>query len=199
MIDRLYWPVPIEDCCKWSDQKTVEAHRSFLSTTAAVEWFNSARHQYEQRVIPGSLRCEYDYTRAMVSEILWKVNRIKFHTAAILKDSTNIWHERFQLCNNQHINGRDEDLPSDEDIRDYLLQGIPKPWNLPIAYVRDGSRIVLIRSMIVEEYLKRHLVKLFYGNNHLIVDLGCEKMFAVEYVAKSMHSARTKKNKEEQK
>ena len=42
---------------------------------------------------------------------------------------------------------------------------------MPIGYVRDGENIVLIRSKVVEEYLKRHLTMLFYENCRLMAEI----------------------------
>ena len=181
-MDRLYWPVPIEDCSLWSDQELIETKRSFRNTPSAELWLNTKLHKSQYRVIPRTTIYRFEHTQALASHILWKVMRMEFLTAAILKNTSHIWHERYQLCDALHANGEDKYLPSDEDIKGYLLQGTPKPWNVPIGYVRDGVRIVLIRSGVVEDYLKRHLIKLFYDNGSLMADIDGEIKSITEHV-----------------
>ena len=177
MEDRLYWPVMIEDKSHWCDEQTVEMTRNPYSTTLAMtNWLNSKYHAQQQRVVPGSIEhCSFGI-RARVSNALWKVNKAEYLAAAELKDSSGIWHVRYQLCNSQTIGD------NDGEIEIYLLQGVSKPWNVPIGYVRDGENIVLIRSKVVEEYLKRHLVKRFYKDGRLMVDIDGETKSITEHV-----------------
>ena len=177
MEGRLYWPVMIEDKSHWCDEQTVEMTRNPYSTTLAMtNWLNSKYHAQQQRVVPGSIEhCSFGI-RARVSNALWKVNKAEYLAAAELKDSSGIWHVRYQLCNSQTINGNGDDIDS------YLLQGTPKPWNVPIGYVRGGDRIVLIRSRVVEEYLKRHLIKLFYKDGRLMTNIDGEIRSITEHV-----------------
>lgn len=164
--DRLYWPVMIEDSSHWSDEQTVEIDRHSYSTTYLFAiWLNSLYHVKRLRVVPGSIEHLSSGIRLRMSNVLWKVNKIEHLAAAELKDSSGIWHERYQLCNAQSIGDKDSEIVF------HLLQGAPKPWNVPIGYVRDGENIVLIRSKVVEEYLKRHLTMLFYENCRLMAEI----------------------------
>ena len=167
----------IEDKSHWSDEQTVEVeYYNYRTTLALTTWLNSKYHDQQQRVVPGSIeRCSFGI-RAKVSNALWKVNKAEYLAAAELKDSSGIWHVRYQLCNSQTINGNGDDIDS------YLLQGTPKPWNVPIGYVRGGDRIVLIRSKVVEDYLKRHLIKLFYKDGRLMANIDGEIKSITEHV-----------------
>lgn len=177
MIDRLYWPVVIDDKSQWSDEQTVEMDRyPYRGTRSLFNWLNSMYHRKQQRTVPGSIEHLSSGIRARVSNILWKVYKAECMAAAELKDASNIWHVRCQLCNAQNIGDNGSEIDS------YLLQGTPKPWNVPIGYVRDGENIVLIRSKVVEEFLKRHLIKLFYDNGRLMADIDGETKSITEHV-----------------
>ena len=175
--DRLYWPVMIEDKSRWSDERTIEVeYYNYRTTLALTTRLNAKYHDQQQRVVPGSIeQCSFGI-RARVSNALWKVNKAEYLAAAELKDSSGIWHVRYQLCNSQTINGNGDDIDS------YLLQGTPKPWNVPIGYVLDADRIVLIRSKVVEDYLKRHLIKLFYKDGRLMANIDGEIKSITEHV-----------------
>ena len=101
---------------------------------------------------------------------------VEYLASAELRVIGGIWHVRYQLCNSQTIGG------NDSEIEIYLLQGISKPWNVPIGYVLDADRIVLIRSKVVEDYLKRHLIKRFYKDGRLMVDIDGEIKSITEHV-----------------
>ena len=177
MEGRLYWPVMIEDKSSWSDEETVYMERyPYRNTRPLTIWLNSRHYLRMQRVVPGSIEYMDSGIRAKVSSALWKVDKIEHLAVAELKDPSGIWHARYQLCNSQTINGNDDEIES------YLLQGTPKPWNVPIGYVRDGDRIVLIRSKVVEEYLKRHLIKIFYKGRLLMADIDGETRSITEHV-----------------
>lgn len=177
MEGRLYWPVLIEDRSHWSDERTIEVEcYNYRTTLALTTRLNSKYHDQQQRVVPGSIeQCSFGI-RARVSNALWKVNKAEYLAAAELKDSSGIWHVRYQLCNSQTIGG------NDGEIEIYLLQGTSKPWNVPIGYVRDGGNIVLIRSKVVEDYLKRQLIKRFYKDGRLMVDIDGEIKSITEHV-----------------
>ena len=165
--DRLYWPVAIDDKSHWSDEDTVYMENyPFRETKMLTYWLNGQYYLRKQRVVPGSIEnLGSSGIKVMVSNALWRVNKIEHLAAAELKDSSGIWHERYQLCNAQSIGDKDSEIVF------HLLQGAPKPWNVPIGYVRDGENIVLIRSKVVEEYLKRHLTMLFYENCRLMAEI----------------------------
>lgn len=166
MEGRLYWPVMIEDKSHWSDEQTIEMESyPYRATSSLTNWLNWLYYPRKQRVVPGSIENLGSGIKVMVSNALWKVNKIEHLAAAELKDSSGIWHERYQLCNAQSIGDKDSEIVF------HLLQGAPKPWNVPIGYVRDGENIVLIRSKVVEEYLKRHLTMLFYENCRLMAEI----------------------------
>lgn len=175
--DRLYWPVVIDDKSHWSDEDTVDMERyPYRNTRPLTYWLNSAYYLRMQRVVPGSIEFISSGIRAKVSRALWKVNKIEHIAVAELKDPSGIWHERYQLCNAQNIGDNESEIAS------YLLQRTSKPWNVPIGYVRDGGNIVLIRSTVVEDYLKRHLVKRFYKDGRLMVDIDGEIKSITEHV-----------------
>ena len=178
MEGRLYWPVMIEDKSHWSDEDTEYMESCpYRSTRELTYWLNSVYNIRMKRVVPGSIEyLDSGGIRVRMSNALWKVNKAEYLAAAELKNSSGIWHERYQLCNAQTIGG------NDGEIEIYLLQGTSKPWNVPIGYVRDGGNIVLIRSTVVEDYLKRHLVKRFYKDGRLMVDIDGEIKSITEYV-----------------
>lgn len=178
MIDnRLYWPVLIEDRSHWSDEQIIGKDRyPYRNTESLTNWLNSVYHRNQQRVVPGSIEFLGSGIEARVSNVLWKVNKVEYLASAELRVIGGIWHLRYQLCNSQTINGNGDDIDS------YLLQGTPKPWNVPIGYVRDADRIVLIRSKVVEDYLKRHLIKLFYKDGRLMANIDGEIKSITEYV-----------------
>lgn len=167
----------IEDKSHWSDERTIEVeYYNYRTTLALTTRLNSKYHDQQQRVVPGSIeQCSFGI-RARVSNALWKVNKAEYLAAAELKDSSGIWHVRYQLCNAQAIGD------NDGEIEIYLLQGTSKPWNVPIGYVRDGGNIVLIRSTVVEDYLKRHLVKRFYKDGRLMANIDGEIKSITEHV-----------------
>lgn len=177
MIDRLFWPVVIDDKSQWSDEEPVDLDRHpYRTTYSFANWLNSLYHRKQQRVVPGSIEHLSSGIRLRVSNVLWKVNRIEYLAVAELKDPSGIWHARYQLCNANNIGDNESEIAS------YLLQGAPKPWNVPIGYVRDGDNIVLIRSKVVEEYLKRHLIKIFYEGRLLMTDTDGKTTSITEYV-----------------
>lgn len=174
--DRLYWPVAIDDKSPWSDEHIIDMESyPYRITWSLTNWLNLKYHGQQQRVVPGSIEYLSSGIRVKVSRALWKVNKIEHLAVAELKDTSGIWHERYQLCNAQAIGG------NDGEIEIYLLQGTSKPWNVPIGYVRDGGNIVLIRSTVVEDYLKRHLVKRFYKDGRLMVDIDGETKSITEH------------------
>ena len=177
MIDRLFWPVVIDDRSQWSDEQIIGKDRyPYRNTESLTNWLNSVYHRNQQRVVPGSIEHLSSGIRLRVSNVLWKVNRIEYLAVAELKDPSGIWHARYQLCNANKIGDNGSEIDS------YLLEGIPKPWNVPIGYVLDGDNIVLIRSKIVEDFLKRHLLKLFYDNGRLMADIDGKTTSITEYV-----------------
>ena len=175
--DRLYWPVLIEDRSHWSDEQIIGKDRyPYRNTESLTNWLNSVYHRNQQRVVPGSIEYLSSGIEARVSNVLWKVNKVEYLASAELRVIGGIWHLRYQLCNSQTINGNGNEIES------YLLQGTPKPWNVPIGYVRDGENIVLIRSKVVEEYLKRHLTMLLYEDGRLMADIDGEIKSITEHV-----------------
>lgn len=177
MEGRLYWPVMIEDKSHWSDEQIIGKDRyPYRNTESLTNWLNSVYHRNQQRVVPGSIEYLGSGIEARVSNVLWKVNKVEYLASAELRVIGGIWHLRYQLCNSQTINGNVDDIDS------YLLQGTPKPWNVPIGYVLDADRIVLIRSKVVEDYLKRHLIKLLYKDGRLMVDIDGEIKSITEHV-----------------
>ena len=177
MEGRLYWPVVIDDKSQWSDEQIIGKDRyPYRNTESLTNWLNSVYHRNQQRVVPGSIEYLGSGIEARVSNVLWKVNKVEYLASAELRVIGGIWHARYQLCNANKIGDNGSEIDS------YLLEGIPKPWNVPIGYVLDGDNIVLIRSKVVEEYLKLHLLKLFYDNGRLMTDIDGKTTSITEYV-----------------
>ena len=84
-------------------------------------------------------------------------NTAKWASAILTKQGLKTTYEIYRLS-------VIEQAMTQEDLEAELTDGLVKPWEIPVAYIKDANNnIVLFRCKEIEDYLKEHSSITFYS------------------------------------